>query len=218
MGDYKPIPSESPMADVIKELRQTARRQADSTSGQLHNTQGRIQEQIDFLLHQSIWSWASGTWQDTSQTAGTGSWQWLEYEPRENSNGAMDYRVKPFITTSTGSFRVTLTADLMLNNGHETAWAGMCVAPEIMRLDDGSIFDEGRGGVQVQALNVNLGASVRGIHTGAIRGTYSNSRTFTLEPFTQYFVRTRRAIMKPADGPSWGGVYYVSIQVELMGM
>ena len=219
MTEYKPIPGRSPTADAIKKLRARERRAGYATAGQLNNTSDKIQQQIDFLLSQSVYVRNQLQWTDLEQTSGSGQWQWKPYEPwSEAEKGNRDYFTQPFMSSSTGRIRVTTYADLMVNNGNEFVLAGMALAPEVMRLDNAAAFNNGRGGTPVIGVSVDHGAKVLGVNCGEIRGTYAQTRVFEVEPNAPHFVRTRRAILKPVSGSSWGGVYYTYVIVEKLGM
>ena len=218
--DYRPIPGQSPVSDAIKDLRRSARQDADTTAGQLHNTKDTLAQQIEdlqatvgLLLRQSQ-PYFQGVvnWQDTAQTSGTGNWVWLDFDTQ------YDFWTT-FTTSSTGRFRVDTYALLMLNNGSTTKWAGVAVSPEILEHNGVSDQQYTGGGDVVSAPAVGRGPQLQGVNMGLIQVPGAMSWNYFLEPNHKYRVRLRRAIMKPtAPDTSWAGVLRFLLNVTLIGM
>lgn len=175
MGVYDPVPTDSPLVGIAKDLRRRQRREADTTAGQLHNTASRTKDQFDFLLGQTTTSPAttkSDVMQELQQVRADETWR--DFDPERDAQVTM-------VTSSSGIVIVTWAGHAYseLFGGGKQSTMNTEIAVEIVGVKPPTT----RGSIAAQTESTELVGS---------GGRFSSFQRFELDPFSEYTFRTRR--------------------------
>lgn len=213
--DYRPIPGQSPVSDAIKDLRRSARQDADTTA-------------VSCTTPRTRWLGRSRICRRPLDSCSDN----LSRIFRVSSTGRIRNRLRaPAIGCGSISIPNTISgrhsqprppgvsadtyALLMLNNGSTTKLAGVAVSPEILEHNGVSDQQYTGGGDVVSAPAVGRGPQLQGVNMGLIQVPGAMSWNYFLEPNRKYRVRLRRAIMgSTAPDTSWGGVLRFLLNVR----
>lgn len=203
MGAYDPIPTDSPLVGIAKDLRRRQRREADTTAGQLHDSSARIRTQIDFLLGQTTTSPATtkgDVMQELRQVRVDETWR--DFDPERDAQVTM-------VTSSSGIVIVTWAGHVYseLNGGEIKSMMNTEIAIEII-------------GVKSPTTSGSIAAQTESTGLVGSGGRFSSFQRFELDPFTQYTFRTRRGYDHNIAGPNswashnWNAGTVISVRKE----
>lgn len=219
MGAYDPIPTDSPLIGVAKDLRRRQRRAADTTAGQLHNTATRTKDQFDFLLGQTTTSPATtknDVMQELRQVRADETWR--DFDPERDAQVTM-------VTSSSGIVIVEWAGHVYseLYGGGTKSTMNTEIAVEIIGVKPPTT----NGSIAVETVSVkppmtrgSIAAQTESMGLVGSGGRFSSFQRFELDPFAQYSFRTRRGYDHNIAGPNswashnWNAGTVISVRKE----
>ena len=208
MGAYDPIPSNSPLVGIAKDLRLRQRREADTTAGQLHNTAARTKEQFDFLLRQTGSDVTDSSTGPEGIVGGDNAVHWLDFQA--GVDPAVDVT-----TSSTGVVNVSWGALLSVQGtgmNDSKVMVGGYVGLEV--LDETEV---------VVPIDQNWAAQsyVEQYRSALQRGRVTSGRRLALTPNHHFTFRCRRGYYAFTTNSAAATIKFgpgTSIQVDKLGV